>query len=66
MFNLDKMMDEWNKEKLYGKKPKLPEKIKQVQLLDADGNCYASAQPSKEVIVDTINNILEYLEWLDK
>lgn len=66
MFNFDKMMDEWNKEKLYGKKPKLPEKIKQVKMLDADGNCYAVKQPSKEVIVETINNILEYLEWLDK
>lgn len=66
MFNFEKMIDEWDKEKLYGQKPKLPEKIKHVQLLDADGNCYAVTQPSKEVVVETVNKILDYLEWLDK
>ena len=68
--DFDRLIEETNKELLYGPKPKLPEKLeKQIYVIEkVDGYDAVTGYraPTNTEIVDTINKIIEYLEWKDK
>ena len=68
--DFDRLIEETNKELLYGPKPKLPKKLeKQIYIIEkVDGYDAVTGYraPTNTEIVDTINKIIEYLEWKDK
>lgn len=68
MFGIDRAIDEFNKEKLYGKKPKVPKKIKNHIAILSYGNTEEEIEqlPTTSELMDKMNEIIEYLEWLDK
>lgn len=67
MFDVDKLITETNKEMLYGKKPKLPERLN-IDFRSA-GNCETlingKVMPEDQIeeIAETVNKIIEYLKW---
>lgn len=64
MFGIDKIIDESNKERMYGDKPKVPEKI---NILNDFGN-----DNERKIVIELnktrekLNEIIKYLEWMDK
>lgn len=70
MFGIDKAIDEFNKERLYGKKPKVPNKLEKqpiiVEYTDGTKELHGYREPNYKELKDTVNEIIEYLEWLDK
>ena len=71
MFNLDRVIEESNKERLYGKKPKVPEKLEKnvpiiVEYKDGIKELHGYREPNNKEITEKLNEIITYLEWLDK
>ena len=67
MFNLDKIIEESNKERLYGKKPSVPEELEEVFIIDPNERMAMGKRlPNNKEIMDKINEIIKYLQWLDK
>jgi hypothetical protein len=70
MMNFDKIIDEANKELVYGPKPKLPEKLEKqiyvIEKVDGFDAITGYRAPTNSEIVDTVNKIIEYLEWEGK
>lgn len=67
--DIDKVIEESNKEMLYGKKPKVPERLEKVQEIEDDGKyktILCVREPNVKEIREKINQIIKYLEWLDK
>lgn len=70
MFNLDKIIEESHKRSVYGEKPELPKKLDITYRLG--GNCETiinnKIMPEDQIeeIAETINKIIDYLEWQDK
>ena len=67
--DIDKVIEECNKEMLYGKKPNVPKRLEKIQEVENDGkyDCIVSErEPDSKKIREKINQIIEYLEWLDK
>jgi len=62
-------LDERNKEMLYGKKPEVPKRLEKIQEIEDDGKyktLLCEREPNNKEIREKINQIIEYLEWLDK
>lgn len=67
MFGIDKAIDEFHKERLYGKKPKVPERIEQYNIEDEKlEGLIRTVKVLYQDITDKLNEIIKYLEWLDK
>ena len=66
MFNADKIMDEINKKMIYGDKPELPEKLEEGYIYADNGTCCGKSEPTIKEIRETINKIIDYLEWVNK
>ena len=66
MLNLDRIIEESNKEIIYGKKPELPEKLEEGYIYADNGACRGKSEPTIKEIRETINKIIDYLEWQDK
>jgi len=67
--NIDKVIEEVNKEMLYGEKPKVPDRLERIQEIEDDGTYKTllyEREPSNREIREKINQIIEYLEWIDK
>lgn len=70
MFSLDRIIEESNKERLYGKKPELPKKL-DITIRSA-GNCETlingkiMLEEQIEEVAETLNKIIGYLEWVNK
>lgn len=64
MFDIDKIIYESNKEIMYGDKPKVPEKI---NILNDFGN-----DNERKIVIELnktrekLNEIIKYLEWMNK
>jgi len=67
MFDMDKIITEVNKEYLFGKKPKVPEKLTNTIVTNINGYGQSCEQPPSNIqIMKKINEIITYLEWMDK
>ncbi len=67
MFDMDKIITEANKEYLFGKKPKVPEKLNTTIITNINGCGQDCEQPPSNMqIMKKINEIITYLEWIDK
>lgn len=67
MFNFDRVIEEANKERLYGKKPPVPEELQEKYVVDPyEKMAMAKRLPNNKEIMDKINEIIKYLQWLDK
>ena len=67
MFDLDKIITEANKEMLYGKKPPVPEELQEKYIIDPyEKMAMGKRLPNNKEIMDKINEIIKYLQWLDK
>ena len=70
MFNLDKIIEESHKRSVYGEKPELPKKLEITYR--PCGSCETlinnkiMLDEQIEEIAETINKIIDYLEWQDK
>ena len=64
--NIDKVIEESNKKMLYGEKPKVPDILEPTQEITKDGNLLSVREPTARKIREKINEIIKYLEWLDK
>ena len=69
MFDIDKVINEANKKIIYGEKPELPKKIEySIGILTTTmGEKQEFTQsPTNYELMDTINKIIDYLEWENK
>lgn len=66
MFNIDKIIDESNKKMIYSDKPELPKKLEEWYIYADNGACCAKKEPTIKEIRETINKIIDYLEWVNK
>lgn len=68
MFDIDKVINETNKKLIYGKKPKLPEKLSNVYLKKIDDDAFVSESfnQAERQIINALNKIIDYLEWENK
>lgn len=69
MFDIDRVIEESNKERIYGKKPKVPEWLEPIQEIEDDGKYktfLSVREPNAREIREKINEIIEYLKWIDK
>lgn len=66
MFNIDKIIEESNKKMIYGEKPELPQKLDRVPVMNEYGDMLGYREPNEKDIKDTINKIIDYLEWENK
>lgn len=68
--NIDKVIEESNKELLYGEKPKVPDELKcnigVITSSETNDKQEFLQPPTNTEIMDKINEIIKYLEWLDK
>ena len=64
MFNIDKIIDEVNKKMMYGDKPKVPEKINILNDFGNDNERKIINELNKTR--EKLNEIIKYLEWMDK
>ena len=67
--DIDKVIEESNKEMLYGKKPKVPKRLEKIKEIEDNGKyktLLCEREPNSKEIREKINQIIEYLEWLDK
>lgn len=68
MFDIDKIVNEHNKEMIYGKKPKIPEKLSNVYTKQITEDDYIKEKFSQAEIqiIKKLNQIIDYLEWQEK
>ena len=70
MFDIDRLINEHNKKMIYGDKPELPKKLDIKHRSGGNDevviNGCLELDNQIEEIAETLNKIIEYLEWEDK
>lgn len=69
--DMDRVIAESNKKMLYGEKPKVPSRLERITVEEVEdyGNYKTvgiEREPNNTEIREKINQIIEYLEWIDK
>lgn len=68
--DIDKVIEESNKKMLYGEKPKVPDELKcNIGIITnsvTNDKQEFEQPPTNTEIMNKINEIIKYLEWLDK